>query len=104
MHAAMSKEDLRSLALTRAAVERLVGEWPRHVALVRQNIAVMRRAGSCAERYLARWEALLTAGPEALAATILADSDEAQVLRSVHPFAGILSPRERWAVLASLAA
>jgi predicted nucleic acid-binding protein len=99
----MSKEDLRSLALTRAAVERLVGEWSRHVPLVRRNIAVMRRAGSCAERYLARWEALLAAGPEALAATALADSGEAQVLRSVHPFAGILSPRERWAVLARFA-
>jgi hypothetical protein len=104
MRSATSKGDLRSLALSRAAVERLVGDWPGHVPLVRRDIAAMRAAGSCAELYLARWEALLVAGPETLAATILAGSDEAQVLRSVHPFAGILSPRERWAILANLAA
>ena len=100
----MSKEDLRSLALTRAAVERLVGEWPRHVPLVQRNIAVMRHAESCAERYLTAWEALLAASPDVLASSVLADSDEAQVLRSVHPLAGVLTPRERWAILAGCAA
>ena len=38
-----------------------------------------------------------------LAATILADSDEIQVLRSVHPLASILSLRERWAVMGRFA-
>jgi hypothetical protein len=41
-------------------------------------------------------------GPDALTAVVLAHSDEAQVLRSVHPLAGLLSPRERWAVLDSV--
>lgn len=93
------REDLRSLALTRAALERLFGDWPRHVPQVSRNIDVMRRADSCAEAYLARWEDLLRAGPTAIASVVLADTDEAQVLRSVHPLSGLLTPAERWAVL-----
>jgi hypothetical protein len=92
-------EDRRSLALTRAALARLCQSWPSGVAQVRANIATMRRAGSCSPTYLRRWEALLAAGPRALADALLADTDEAQVLRSVHPLAGLLSPCERWAVL-----
>jgi hypothetical protein len=92
-------EDRRSLALTRAALARLRQSWPSGVPLVRANIETMRRAGSCAPAYLHRWETLLAAGPRALEETLLADTEEAQLLRSVHPLAGLLSPRERWAVL-----
>lgn len=95
----MYPEDRRSLALTRAALDRLCRAWPADVALVRANIATMRRAGSCAPAYLRRWERLLDAGPQALQDILLADTDEAQLLRSVHPLAGLLSPRERWALL-----
>ena len=95
----MYPEDRRSLALTRVALDRLCRTWPADVALVRANIATMRRAGSCAPTYLRRWERLLDAGPQALRDILLADTDEAQLLRSVHPLAGLLSPRERWAVL-----
>ena len=97
------REDLRSLALTCAALERLFGNWPRCVPQVSHHIDVMRRAGSCADIYLARWEDLLKAGPDAIAAVVLADTDEAQVLRSVHPLSGLLTPAERWAVLAGTA-
>jgi hypothetical protein len=99
----MNREDRRTLMLTEAALARLASDWPRRAATVAENIATMRRAGSCAERYLRRWEELLAQGPEALRAVLLADSDEAQVLRSVYPLAGLLSPRERWAVLAAAA-
>ena len=98
----MTAEDRRSLALTEAALARLVGAWAVHAPTVLQNIATMRSAGSCAEPYLRRWEELIERGPDALAAVVLAHSDEAQVLRSVHPLAGLLSPRERWAVLDSV--
>jgi hypothetical protein len=91
----MLREDVRSLALTRAALERLVGDWPRLLPFVQGNIATMRRAESCSERYLSAWEELLNAGPEMLCSVILASTDEAQVLRSIHPLAGLLSPAER---------
>jgi hypothetical protein len=100
----MTREDRRSLTLAEAALARLAGDWSRYAPVVAENIATMRRAGSCAETYLRRWEALMAAGPEALRATLLADSDEAQVLRSVHPLAGLLSPRERWDLLDAAAA
>ena len=86
--------------LTHAAIQRLLADWPCCAPLLLRNIATMRRAGSCAEEYLARWEGLVRAGPDALAAAALAGTDEAQVLRSVHPFSGLLTPAERWAVLA----
>jgi hypothetical protein len=96
----MNREDRRTLMLTEAALRHLLAGWPRHAPLVAENIATMRRAGSCAERYLRRWEELMAEGrPDALRAVLLGDSDEAQALRSVYPLAGILSPRERRAVL-----
>ena len=95
----MRAEDRRSLDLTRAALARLRESWPSGVPCVLANIATMRRAGSCSPAYLRRWEALLAAGPAALDDALLADTDEAQLLRSIHPLAGLLSPRERWAVL-----
>lgn len=99
----MTREDRRSLALTHAALERLFADWPGSAPQVARNIEVMRRVGSCAEAYLRRWEGLLAAGPEAIAGAVLADTDEAQVLRSVHPLSGLLTPAERWAVLAGAA-
>jgi hypothetical protein len=69
------------------------------VPLVRANLEKMRRAGSCAPAYLRRWEEMLAAGPQALEEILLSNTDEAQALRSVHPLAGLLSPRERWTIL-----
>jgi hypothetical protein len=82
----------------------LVSDWDRHVPTIRRNLATMRRAGSCSALYLDRWEQLLAAGPETLCEVVLADTDEGQVLRSVHPLAGILAPHERWRVLEGEAA
>jgi len=99
----MTREDSRSLALSRAAVQRLSADWDRWVPMVRRNLDLMRARSTCSRVYLDRWEDLLARGPEEVAAVVLAPTDEGQVLRSIHPFAGILHPRERWALLAERA-
>ncbi len=46
------------------------------------------------QRYIDRWRDLLTQGPSCVAEVVLADTDEAQVLRSTAPFAGLLPQDE----------
>ena len=50
--------------------------------------------------YMREWDALLSGPPDALAAVLTASlSDERAIwLRSSSPFAGIIPPRERWAI------
>jgi hypothetical protein len=54
---------------------------------------------SRAEPYLAEWDRLLELGLEAALAAAVEDSERAAALRQCSPFAGILSPAERFAFL-----
>lgn len=95
----LSPEDLRSFRLNEAALARAAEDWPGARALIARNLAAMRRHGRVAPSLLDRCEALLDRGPAAMAAAFLALAPEAQALRSVHPFAGLLTPRERTGII-----
>jgi hypothetical protein len=84
----------------RVALEKAALDWPAAVAIIRRNIGTMRRAESCSERYLARWEELVEQGRDIVVAVILADTNEGQVLRSIFPMGGILTEFERLTFLA----
>ncbi|MEO0321752.1 MAG: hypothetical protein AAF447_02265 [Myxococcota bacterium] len=93
MTAAYRQADLRSLALHAAVAEKLDS------ALVEKAAARVR--GWCTEgrRYAAAWSRLLSAPLPDLRAALVRDDDEMQALRSASPFAGALTPAERWAVI-----
>ncbi len=61
----------------------------------------MARPGgpSRSEPYLAEWDRLLAQGLEQVLATAVEESERAAALRQCSPFAGILSPAERFAFL-----
>jgi hypothetical protein len=45
-----------------------------------------------------RWGRLIEQGPTAVHAVLVDDSPESQQLRQASPFAGLIDPRQRWAI------
>jgi hypothetical protein len=90
-----------SLELHRAIAAKLRAD-PRLLDRVRKNVRVHRarvEGGHANERvYTERWEHLVARGLDAVLEAALAEGDEAETLRSVSPFAGILTEAERAAV------
>ena len=96
----MTREDRRSRALHAAIAERLLDAPGVVVPLARRNLATMRAADpdGHAGHYLDRWAELLDQPVEAIAGVLVGPSDEARDLRQNTPFAGVLTPAERWSV------
>jgi hypothetical protein len=95
----MNREDRQSFALNEAGLKRAGEAWPEAKLLIAKNIETMRTAESCSEKYLARWEQLLAGSYEQLCSAILADTNEGQVLRSINPLSGLLTPEERLKII-----
>ncbi len=93
----MNIHDRRSLELHRAAVRRL-REDPIRLQRARQRVAAWR-AGKSPPHYAERWKEILDRPLPRILAFMVEESDLAQELRSCSPFAGILTPQERWAIL-----
>ena len=94
--------DQYSLVLGRAVAAHLVTAGERVRAIARRNLT---RAGAQHDRkpsWLGRWQELLD-GPEHALREVLTSPDEhARVLRQSSPFAGVLTPQERWLLLREL--
>ena len=94
--------DQYSLVLGRAVAAHLVTDGERVRAIARRNLT---RAGAQHDRkpsWLGRWQELLD-GPEHALLEVLTSPDEhARVLRQSSPFAGVLTPQERWLLLQEL--
>lgn len=65
----------------------------------RARVAAWHRDGSVAKPYVEAWERLLDLPLPELTARVLEPSEAGHDLRQVSPFAGVLSPRERWQIL-----
>ncbi len=71
------------------------------IAKARRNLAVMEQAhldGRVAS-WLSRWRMLLDSPVEDVVAVLSTDDEDSRILRQTSPFAGVLSPRERWDAL-----
>jgi hypothetical protein len=95
----MNREDTQSLELTKAALRHAAERWPEAKQLMLRNIATIRSAESCSERYIERWEELIQGRFAELCAVVLADTDEGQVLRSASPLAGLIPEEERLEII-----
>ncbi|MEE9405203.1 MAG: hypothetical protein V3V20_09940 [Algisphaera sp.] len=75
-------------------------EQPELVGEAQERLRRWAAAGTMHRVYVNRWEQLL-AGPWIAIEKVLTQDDESQrELRQNSPFAGVLSARERWAVIA----
>jgi hypothetical protein len=92
----------RSILLHRAVAQK-IRENPGLLAAARDNLR--RWIGQGGPRpYWAEWEALLDGPLGDLLIFMVSPSEDARRLRQCSPFAGILTPRERWSIYESFAA
>jgi hypothetical protein len=66
------------------------------VLRARTRVEQWSKDGSVHERWVAAWRRLLTLAPAELQRALVERSDEANALRQVTPFAGVIDPRTRW--------
>jgi hypothetical protein len=86
----------RSLAYHRAVLERLQRE-PAILERARSRVAAMLVEGRSVHDARA-WQELLSGEPGRLREVMVADTEASRALRQSTPFAGVLSPRERWRI------
>jgi hypothetical protein len=86
-----------SLALHRAVAERLLAK-PELLERARRRVAMWLLDGSVARPYAEAWRAVLEEPVDAVARVLLDPGERARQMRQASPFAGLLSPRERWSI------
>ncbi len=91
--------DERSLALHRAIAEKLRAN-PSLVDVARENLDRWSERNGRSQPYWDEWRNLLNRPIEDLLASLVEASEKMTALRQATPFAGVLSPAERWAVYA----
>lgn len=73
------------------------------LALARENLSRWQQRRGSPSAACAEWEQILDQGIEAVLAVLEGDTEDAIRIRSSSPFAGALTARERWEILASAA-
>ncbi|HVS66769.1 MAG TPA: hypothetical protein VMT85_25060 [Thermoanaerobaculia bacterium] len=91
------RAEIRSLALHAEVVRRL-RERPALIDEARRRLERWAASGAVAAPYVEAWTEALEQAPEELYAQLVADDEEARALRQCSPFAGVLTPTERWAI------
>jgi len=89
--------DRRSLALHGAIAEKLRAD-PSLLAIAHDNLDRWSKEGGRSQRYLNAWREILKRPLEEVLALMVEDSEKMTAMRQSNPFAGILTPRERWAI------
>lgn len=95
----LTPEDNRSWHLNRAALDHACRDWPSASIIIENNLQRLERKQLVAPAYIVRCRELFEQGPEQMREAFLALTDEGQLLRSIHPFAGLLETSERQEVL-----
>lgn len=88
--------EARSLAYHAEIATRLRRD-PRVLEVARTRVRAWLTQTSPAH-YAQAWASILADTPESIAEFLVSDGDRAHELRQSTPFAGILSPRERWKI------
>jgi excisionase family DNA binding protein len=101
---ALSRTDTEQLWLHRAIAGKFVTNPAALVAAASINLRRLRRLHPEGQsEWIDRWRAVIGDGPEAVLEALTSPAGYAVELRRASPFAGILSERERRAVLEALA-
>jgi transcriptional regulator with XRE-family HTH domain len=97
--APLTREDRRALELHRAIAQRLRERPDFVLRMARRNLALMSSTNPGARPLLQEWRRLLRWPVDDLADALVDPRPRARDLRQVTPFAGVLSPSERWSAL-----
>src|ERR1017187_3387244 len=89
--------DQRSLALHSAIAEKLRAN-PALIAIALDNIERWSRAGGRSQPYWDAWREILKRPLPEILDLMVEDSECMTALRQATPFAGVLTPAERWAI------
>lgn len=92
----------RSLAYHAVVAERLARD-PALLAAARARVRRWLEREPAAPFYAREWAHVLALPSDRIAAFLVDRSERARELRQSTPFAGALSPRERWRIWASVA-
>jgi hypothetical protein len=88
----------RSVAYHSAIAERLLAQ-PEVLDKARRRVETwLAAAGTEAPFYARQWAAVLARDPASIAAFLVERSELADELRQSSPFAGALTPQERWKI------
>ena len=71
---------------------------PALMAIARDNLRRWRENAGRAEPYLAAWAELLEKPADELLELLQQDSEQMRAMRQASPFAGVLTPKERWKI------
>jgi len=88
----------RSAALHAAVADKLVRD-PAILERARRKLRDWLDRGGRSQKLWQRWEEILAGTPEDVARFLRDPSAEATWLRKASPFAGVLTPTERWRIL-----
>ena len=89
--------DQRSIAL-HAAIARKLEADPRLLVIARDNINRWWDTAGGSRPYFAEWREILERPPREIVALLAEDTEHMRALRQCTPFAGVLTPQERWAI------
>ncbi|MGH9658964.1 MAG: hypothetical protein ACRD96_10505 [Bryobacteraceae bacterium] len=89
--------DERSRALHRAIAEKL-SRQPDLLQRARENLDRWMASGGSAMPYWRTWQQILDRPLPEILKLLVEDSEQMTALRQSSPFAGILTPRERWRI------
>lgn len=88
----------RSIALHAAVAAKLLGQ-PVLIERARAKLSQWLAAGGRSSPLWRRWGEILDRPLDEVCAFLVERSEEADWLRKASPFAGILTPQERWRIL-----
>lgn len=80
-----------------AIVEKLRAN-PELLWIAHDNLKRWAESAGRSQAYLDAWRKLLSKPLEELAVLMIEESERMTAMRQASPFAGILSPKERWAI------
>jgi hypothetical protein len=98
-----ARVDARSLAMHRAIAEKLRAR-PELLEIARENLARWSATSSRSQPYWDAWREILGRPLPEVLELIVEDSERMTAMRQASPFAGLLDPRERWAIYDEFAA
>jgi hypothetical protein len=91
--------DRRGLALHRAIAEKLSAN-PALLEIARENLDRWSVTNSRSQPYWDAWREMLSRPLAEVLELMVEDSERMTALRQATPFAGVLDPKERWAIYA----
>ena len=91
-HATVERRSLRY----HAAIAERIAHDASIVARALARVEGWLREGTVAKHYASGWKAILVQSPERVRAFLVDEGERARAFRQVSPFAGVLSPKERW--------